>query len=696
MMDIGESPGHFAGLGVEEAEVLETLENMDQQRACSALHPLAEKSLRFSDARRKRWRRGAEVLWVAGAAIALAGVAAAYTQVPATMNDFFLLGTQPGFEWEGGDLISSLSSARGECLSCHGNYNDEHAPGDLWKSTLMAQAMRDPIFHACLDIANQDVAFAGDLCLRCHTPGGWLEGRSTPTDGSALDFTLIDGEGVSCSICHRMVDPVYTPGQSPADDAMILASLVAGAVPPNPTSANYVIDPLDNRRGPHDLDTDWDPIFGGVGFVFHAYRESPFHQDSRMCATCHDVSNPAYVRQPDGSYALGELDTPHPTQDKYDMFPLERTFSEWEQSAFAQGPIDLMGRFGGNITGVSSCQDCHMPRTTGTGADPILSAPTRPHLAKHEFAGANSWVLRAIDALYPRDETLLTDDNIEASIARNIDMLQRASDLELFLDGSTLTTRVVNYSGHKLPTGYHEGRRIWVNVKYFDGQGVLIAEDGAYDDDEATLDTLSTKVYEAKHDFDANVAALTGKPQGVGFHFALNNLIVKDNRIPPMGFTNAGFESVQAEPVAYTYADGQYWDDTDFSVPSGTARVEARVFYQTTSREYIEFLRDENVNSVGDPMNPSRGEIAYNLWVQFGKSEPVEMDFAELDLTTPCPCDRNNDGVVAIDDYFSYLSEFFSQLGGPGSADFDGDNLVTVSDYFAFLTCFFTTLGPCP
>ena len=55
--------------------------------------------------------------------------------------------------------------------------------------------------NTALTIANQDAAFAGDLCLRCHAPVGWLEGRSTPTDGSHL--ADIDYEGVSCNFCHR-------------------------------------------------------------------------------------------------------------------------------------------------------------------------------------------------------------------------------------------------------------------------------------------------------------------------------------------------------------------------------------------------------------------------------------------------------------------------------------------------------------
>jgi hypothetical protein len=34
-------------------------------------------------------------------------------------------------------------------------------------------------------IANQDARSSGDLCIRCHSPFGWMEGRSNPTDGSA-------------------------------------------------------------------------------------------------------------------------------------------------------------------------------------------------------------------------------------------------------------------------------------------------------------------------------------------------------------------------------------------------------------------------------------------------------------------------------------------------------------------------------
>lgn len=51
---------------------------------------------------------------------------------------------------------------------------------------MMAQAARDPLFLACLAVEEQDAPSVGDLCIRCHSPGGWEEGRSTDTGGGML------------------------------------------------------------------------------------------------------------------------------------------------------------------------------------------------------------------------------------------------------------------------------------------------------------------------------------------------------------------------------------------------------------------------------------------------------------------------------------------------------------------------------
>lgn len=610
----------------------------------------------------KRRRFRGEILWSVTLLGGLACTSIALATLPTTLRDFFFGGTQP---ISLNDPIETVNA----CSGCHGNFNLSTEPYRPWAATMMAQSARDPVFHAALAIANQDAAFAGDMCLRCHTPGGWLAGRSEPSNGSAL--LDIDMEGVNCNFCHRMVDPVPNPG-NPAPDAAILAAL---ATPPtNPHSGNFVVDPYDRRRGPYDL---------GPEFFYHEWLQSPFHSRSNMCATCHDVSNPVLTKQPNGSYALNTLDTPHPDGDKYNMFPLERTFSEWSRSAYATGPVNVNGRFGGDLTAVSSCQDCHMPTTSGQACrwtDP------RNGMHTHQFNGGNTWVLRAVRNLYPDGTTGLSDITVADAIARTHDMLAKASDMELTVlpgrAGNQLNVRIINYSGHKLPTGYAEGRRMWINVQFLGATGNLISERGGYNTSTAVLDKASTKVYEGGMAIDAEMAAVSGVPAGPSFHFVLNNTWYKDNRIPPPGFTNAGFAAVQASPVGATYADGQHWDDTLFAVPSGAALARVTVFYQTSSKEYMEFLRDKNTTN-------NAGNIAYEQWVATGKSEPAVVDT----LTVALPCYPNCDGstvapILTANDFSCFLNRYVTADPYANCDNSTGTPTLTANDFQCFLNKF--------
>lgn len=557
-------------------------------------------------------RRLLRPLLVAAAILPGAAYALARWQGPTTEKDFQIPGTQPN------TITHEIASAV-QCTYCHAGYDPQTEPFAPWQSSLMANAMRDPLFHACLTIAEQDAPFVGNLCLRCHSPTGWLEGRATPADGSGLHGK--DFEGVSCNACHRMVNPNYVAGASPPEDEAILAAL--DAAPPSAHDAAYVIDPLDRRRGPFDLVPD---------FEWHEWAKSPFHQQSAMCGTCHDVSNPAFTRAggpvpaPGDAYVLNAPGAPHPTQLKTDQFPLERSFSEWSRSAFAAGPVEMGGRFGGNKTAVSTCQDCHMPDVSGEAAAPGFTAIYRTDLPYHGFRGAATWVLRAVrwldqnHKLYgPGEESYLSEEQVESAIAENVAFLKNASDMELSAVDGQLRVRVVNQSGHKLPTGYAEGRRMWIQVRFYAPGGALLAERGAYEPARAVLFGGDTKVYEAKLGLDAAMAAATGLPEGESFHFALANEIVKDNRIPPRGFTNAGFAEAQAAPVGASYADGQYWDDTFYDVPAGTRFARVTLQYQASSREYLEFLRGENHTN-------NRGRVAWEAYVATGMGAPVAID----------------------------------------------------------------------
>ena len=529
------------------------------------------------------------------------------TQIATTLDDFVQPGTQPL------TLLDNIFPAS-DCSACHGNYNFDTEPYRRWAASMMGQAGRDPLFYACMTIANQDVNDVGEMCLRCHAPGAWLQGRSVPADGSALDPDDGDLDGVTCHFCHRLVDPVAAP-ENPAADTAILASITG--LNPEPHTGQYVIDPNDRRRGPFDL---------GPGFFWHSWELSPYHQESKLCGTCHDVSNPAYERV-GGDYVLGTLGQQHPTHDKRDEFPVERTYSEWEASEYAVRAVTQNNGIGGDKLAVATCQDCHMPDTNGTACAPALNGAVRPDLPQHNFAGGNSWVLSAIRTLYPDDmETGLSQMQVDSATARTYEMLERATDMETFESNGRLVVRIVNQSGHKFPTGYAEGRRAWINVTFLDSFGNPIDERGDYRYSDAVLTTSDTKVYETDQGIDAAVAAATGLPVGKGFHFAVNNVIERDNRIPPRGFTNSGFVTAQASPVGAYFSDEQYWDDTSYSIPSGAVKAHVFLYFQTTSKAYIEFLRDENVTN-------SLGQVAYDQWELHGKSAPIGIDRSVINLT---------------------------------------------------------------
>lgn len=619
---------------------------------------------------------GSEVLGISGSRGG-STTGGGQVQIPTTPADFFQPGTQPD---PTGTVLLPIHYSN-NCLFCHGQYlYDEKIPSyaepwDGWINSMKGQSARDPVWHAAVAVANQDAAGSGEFCIRCHVPRGWLAGRSTTGEISELEPW--DFDGVNCHMCHRMVSPVLTP-DSPMQDEAILALL---DYPPigHQGNARYVIDPVDVRRGPFG-DQPWNP-HGEAEIIF-----SPFHLESAMCGTCHDVSNPVYERQKDGTYALAPLGQPHPTQQTHDMMPEQRTYSEWLNSEFAKGGVYFPdGRFGGNHdTGImQSCQDCHMPKKFTGGCsfwNMDLGFDARPNMPQHHFTGANTWVLGAIFEQHG-DTFGLTAESVADAQERVADMLRNASDMHADLIDDELRVRIVNWSGHKLPTGYPEGRRMWVNVQYYNSNNEIISEHGAYDYETATLSTEDTKVYEMKLGMDEAVAAATGLQAGKSFHLVLNNVILQDNRIPPVGFTNAAYESVRAQPVNYTYADGQHWDDTYFAIPAGAVSAVATLYYQTSSREYMEFLRDTNVTNLA-------GQIAYDLWVSQGKSAPLDMASVSINLDPKPtnPADFNGDGVVNVSDLLILFANWGAcPSSGACVGDLNNDGSVNVSDLLILL-----------
>jgi hypothetical protein len=550
--------------------------------------------------------------------------------VETTPNDFKLPGTLPN------GLNDSLVGAE-YCTSCH-----VAEITDNYFGSMMGNSGRNPLFRAALAVANKDAAGGGELCIRCHAPSAWLNGRSTPTDGSAINAA--DLQGVACSVCHRLVSPRAIAGE-PADDAVERqhikdtqqnTSLVIG-------SAAFIVDREDVRRGPFAI-----TVFD------HETAQSSLQRNALICSYCHEIDNPLLSwDETVQDFLLNDLDQPVSLADK--MFPVERTFSEWQFSAFnPDSDGDGLPDGAGGVQALSTlypgikrktetengpitvCQDCHMPLANGALT---FGGPTRT-VGKHQWAGGSAVWQRAIAEFWgPVSSDFLFTDMVEQltveSTALGNQMLSKAAELELAQNGGVLTVKITNRTGHKLPTGYAEGRRMWLHVRALGASNQVLAEWGAPNEDGSINNP--ERVYEIKQGISDGHALEMGRPDlaGEGFHFILNNKVFKDNRIPPRGWEQAGYAAKSMLPVGHDYAEGQFWDISAFALPVGTTRVEARLLYQTTSDEYLDFLESEGSVAVpdavvGEPVN--WGQVVGDLRDQLDLDDPVLMTSATLNI----------------------------------------------------------------
>ncbi|MFC1764979.1 multiheme c-type cytochrome [Planctomycetota bacterium] len=479
-----------------------------------------------------------------------------------------------------------------QCRMCHaGTPNGAADPFLSWQSGMMSQAMRDPVFRASLTIANQDIPESGEFCLRCHAPRGWLEDRSTPGDASALNPE--DLHGVSCDVCHRLIDPL-----SPAAAKMIKD------VPPSYGNAMMVADPTNTVHGPYG---------DGAGAMPHHTNKSEYHASSKLCATCHNISNPTQAQDVR-------------TQSVHSFGHIERTYSEWLLSDFAQEGKD------------GTCQSCHYRPVEGGGQASRFGGARRDHFVMHGPVGGSVWQHDATWLAWQGQQ--MSKDARDLGKQRAQEFLKEAATLELtFPKAGQARLRITNKTGHKLPSGYPEGRRMWVQAKFYDASGALLQEIGRYalkqerlfDQDvevPTLLDPDQTTVYECLPGISPAQAAKFDKAPGKSFHFVLNDVILKDNRIPPRGFKNETFAAHLSQPVGATYADGQHWDDMDLKLPAECVRIQVALMYQSVTWDYIKFLAEEN-------RTDDWGRRLYDIWQKTGQCPPVIM--ATLDKGIPKP-----------------------------------------------------------
>ena len=621
-------------------------------------------------------------------------VSTAATQSMTVPHEVQLPGTQP--------LEAPFLAAPQDCLSCHAGFDSAVEPGHNWQGSMMSHAARDPLFWAAMAVAERSVAGGGDLCLRCHVPTAWVDGRSTPTDGSAMLIT--DAGGVTCDTCHRLTNPdtsehfgLQTPPFLAHDESAIPEGYYG--------SGQYVIWP-DNwtKLGPYD-----------DAQTPHGFLQSTYHRDSHLCGTCHDVSNPytgdmapnngAQVPLEPGTFS-GILGAPLDEKAAFNNPPyaygiVERTFSEHFASNLRTFPVAQYSTMPGELQDGSfavayaaamasspdgnyvdgtprffTCQTCHLPPVTGK-ASWIEEAPERTDLPLHELTGGNYWVPEAIAHLDSLGKLTAGGGMTAGETAAMLEGADRArANLEVSASLNVLGDKllVTNLTGHKLISGYPEGRRMWLSIEWKDAIDQTLRHDGAY----GTLDVLHEAVplqvesildlddpylhqYTAHHGMsqawaeklvadgidpaipltydrltgapEITIGELAVEPAGTTHeaqHFLLNDVVLSDTRIPPWGLAYDETRKRNALPVPDTqYGNpgpgGTYdhWSEVNLDPPVGAVSATIELLYQPTSWEYIQFLALTNDGSIA-----TLAEVGDDLlvtWLLTGMAAPHVM-----------------------------------------------------------------------
>ncbi len=478
----------------------------------------------------------------------------------------------------------SLFATADQCLACHNNLvspsGRDVSIGYEWRSSMMANAARDPYWHAGVRREVLDHPEAAEAiqheCSACHMPMMRYEAKVNGRLGQVfahLPITTVAGrppeavlaaDGVSCSVCHQATKEKLGTKES--------------------FNAGFVVDHTQapgQRRvfGPYLVDNGRARVMRSASTF--SPTEAAHIQSSEVCATCHTLFT--HTLGPGGK-VIGEL-------------PEQVPYLEWRHSAYVKE---------------KSCQACHMPVEEGEVPITSVVGQPRPHMSRHEFRGGNFFMPMMLNRF--RDElgvTALTQEL--ATTARNaIETLEtesaRLSVDRAGLNGGVLTAVVAveNLAGHKLPSAY-PSRRAWLHVTVRDASGRTIFESGAFRQNGSIAgndnDADATKVEPHYAEIRTADQVQIYEPVMVDQHGAVTTGLlhgfryVKDNRLLPRGFDKATADAaVAVHGDAAADADFVGGSDRvryviDVGQAQGPFEVRAELYYQSIGYRWAQNSR---------------------------------------------------------------------------------------------------------
>lgn len=415
------------------------------------------------------------------------------------------------------------------------------------------------------------------FCSRCHMPTDYTDNiplktvsvdpktglenapgdpnfNPTSDNGTGIAFATLAPQyrntdsgksGIICAVCHSNAETRDTPfhnyvhsasAYTPATGIKPRSELLAAAQQdtfnvPDPAKQNlgYSIGAGSYRLSPHAIGTaerfgplvanqpptEKDAYTSGIfgkDIDYQKMKIDPakhrgYHQAmfirAEMCAACHDVTNALPIKNPIGKWVGG--------------FPIERTYTEWANSAYADRP----GNANFDPKFKRDCQSCHMQQDYGQPGtaqtlykdkkplpppvDQVANEGGTPHpFFTHHFVGGNAYVTGLIGkdvdqrgniAPYPElsafsfssaDEKSLYSRGVWMHLERKGAFSQQARlawdrlrhVLSMDLRGSSnatanssvpLSISIANTgSGHNFPTGFPEGRTAWLALHAYD------------------------------------------------------------------------------------------------------------------------------------------------------------------------------------------------------------------------------------
>ncbi|MCB0760300.1 MAG: T9SS type A sorting domain-containing protein [Flavobacteriales bacterium] len=528
----------------------------------------------------------------------------------------------------GAELLSTDAGeyfvGSGQCVLCHSTDSTGQTMVDAdgndvsmvnnWMGTMMANSARDPFWRAKVShevhVNPQLQEEIETTCTRCHAPQGHYEMSLTTGEAftlAHLDTSGLAKDGVACMACHRM-----------EEDALGLRFV---------GQMQYSED--DVAYGPFS-----DPWSGPMaGLTGISPTKGDHIRKSELCASCHSLFTETI-----------DLDG-NPTGN---TFFEQSTYHEWLNSVYAENQTE--------------CQACHMPQVEGgaiAASQPDWLFEQQP-FGRHDLLGGNEFMLRLMAGYTAEIDAAATPEQFLRTAERTRDQLQQASVEMTWEHDSTITdtayfsVELQNLTGHKFPSGY-PSRIAWIEFLVTTESGDTLMFSGARNADGDIHGRDSD--WERHHNeiqsneevqiYEMVMSDVEGNPTTV-LERALEPL--KDNRIPPIGFTTnhsaydtaivAGFATSDGDFNKRAGQEGTGADIVHYHVGlngySGLLNVRARVLYQSlpvrwmdemfsASTDEILAFKDMYFNTDNTPV-----EVQYiENWVY---SSVVELEENELVL----------------------------------------------------------------